>query len=205
MKQNSHQGCSSWNPVGSWAFWYPVCLGRAVWYCGVLLPWPHIERTSAHAQACPTFQDPNDCSPPGSSVHGILQARILECFAISFSRGSSQPRDRTHISYIGRQILPCLSHQGGLHRGHMKENVAQTSTLLSMGRVMKDPSGLCPWWLTDTMCVTLWITDAQWQEQRVFISFFSITLSFPHLQNPKDICASFVGMLAKLQVIFGNC
>ena len=38
------------------------------------------------------------CSPPGSSVHGILQARILEWVAISFSRGSSRPRDRTPIS-----------------------------------------------------------------------------------------------------------
>ena len=41
-----------------------------------------------------------DCSPPGSSVHGILQARILELIAISSSRGSSQPRDQTHISYV---------------------------------------------------------------------------------------------------------
>ena len=49
-----------------------------------------------------------DCSPPGSSVHGIFQARILEWLAIFFSRESSWPRDRTHISYvtwIGRQVL----------------------------------------------------------------------------------------------------
>ena len=38
-------------------------------------------------QSCPTLCDPMDCSPPGSSVHGILQARILEWVAISFSRG----------------------------------------------------------------------------------------------------------------------
>ena len=42
-----------------------------------------------------------DCSWPGSSVHGISQARMLEWFAISISRGSFQPRDQTHISYIG--------------------------------------------------------------------------------------------------------
>ena len=46
-----------------------------------------------------------DCSPPGSSVHGISQARILEWVAISFSRLSSQPRAQTHVSGIGRQIL----------------------------------------------------------------------------------------------------
>ena len=52
------------------------------------------------AQSCPTLCDPMDCSPPGSSVHGIHQARILEWIAISFSRGSSQPRDRTQVSHI---------------------------------------------------------------------------------------------------------
>jgi len=41
-----------------------------------------------------------DCSPPGSSVHGILQARVLEWVAIPFSRGSSQSRDQTQVSEI---------------------------------------------------------------------------------------------------------
>ena len=47
------------------------------------------ESESEVAQSCPTLWDPVDCSPPGSSAHGILQARILEWVAISFSRGSS--------------------------------------------------------------------------------------------------------------------
>ena len=51
-----------------------------------------------------------DCSLPGSSVHGIFQARILEWVAISFSRRSSWSRDWTCISWIGRHSLP-LSHQ----------------------------------------------------------------------------------------------
>ena len=49
---------------------------------------------------CPTLCDPMDCSPPVSSLHGISQARKLEWIAISFSRGSSQPRNWTHISFI---------------------------------------------------------------------------------------------------------
>ena len=49
-------------------------------------------------QLCLTLCDSMDCSPPGSSVHGILQARILEWVAISSSRGSSQPRDQTCVS-----------------------------------------------------------------------------------------------------------
>ena len=57
------------------------------------------------AQSCSPLCDPMDCSPPGSSVHGIFQARILEWLAISSSRGSSRLRDRTHVSCIGRQVL----------------------------------------------------------------------------------------------------
>ena len=49
--------------------------------------------------------NPIDYKPPGSSVHGISQLRILEWVAISFSRGSSWPRDRTHVYCISRQIL----------------------------------------------------------------------------------------------------
>ena len=52
------------------------------------------------AQSCPTLCDPMDWSPPGSSIHGILQARILEWAAYPFSRGSSQPRNRTGVSCI---------------------------------------------------------------------------------------------------------
>ena len=51
-------------------------------------------------QSCLTLCDPMDCSPPGSSVHGILQARILEWIAMPSSRGSSQPRDRPHVSWV---------------------------------------------------------------------------------------------------------
>ena len=57
------------------------------------------------SKSCLTLCDPMDCSPPGFSVHGISQARVLEWVAISFSRGSSWTRDRTHVSWICRWIL----------------------------------------------------------------------------------------------------
>ena len=63
-------------------------------------------------QLRPTLCNPMDCSLLGSCVHGIPQARILEWVTIPFSRGSSQPRDQTHVSYvfcIGRQVLYHLS------------------------------------------------------------------------------------------------
>ena len=60
------------------------------------------------AQSCLTLCNPMDCSLPGSSIHGIFQARILEWVAISFCRGSTRPKDRTHLSCVScldRQIL----------------------------------------------------------------------------------------------------
>ena len=58
--------------------------------------------------------NPMDCNPAGSSVHGILQARILEWVAISFSRESSWPRDRTWVSWDDRRILYHLSPEADL-------------------------------------------------------------------------------------------
>ena len=55
---------------------------------------------------------PEDCSLPGSSVHGILQARILEWVAISFSRGSSQPRDWTLVSCIAGEFFAVWARRG---------------------------------------------------------------------------------------------
>ena len=64
---------------------------REVWKC---------ESESEVAQSCPTLCDPMACSLPGSSIHGIFQARVLEWGAIAFSRGSSRPRDRSQVSRI---------------------------------------------------------------------------------------------------------
>ena len=57
------------------------------------------------AQSCLTLCDSLDCSPPGSSVHGILQARMLEWVAIPFSRRSSWPRDQTQVSHIAGRFF----------------------------------------------------------------------------------------------------
>ena len=57
------------------------------------------------AQSCPTFCNPMDYNPPGSSVHEILQEIILEWVAISFSRGSSRPRDQTWVSCIASRFF----------------------------------------------------------------------------------------------------
>ena len=64
-----------------------------------------VKWVSEVAQSCLTLCDPMDCSLSGSSAHGIFQARVLEWIAISFSRGSSQPRNQTRVSRIaGRRF-----------------------------------------------------------------------------------------------------
>ena len=59
-----------------------------------------VKSESEITQLCLTLCDDMDCSLPGSSIHVIFQARVLEWVAISFSRGSSQPRDRTQVFHI---------------------------------------------------------------------------------------------------------
>ena len=65
----------------------------------------HIKVKVLVAQLCPILYNPMDCGPPGSSILGILQARILEWIAISFSRGSSQFRDQTQVSCTARSFF----------------------------------------------------------------------------------------------------
>jgi len=78
------------------------------------------------AQLCPTLCNPMDCSPSGSSVHGILQARILEWVAIPFSRGSSRPRDQTQVFHTaGRFFTVHATREDGM--GRLREQQLQRS------------------------------------------------------------------------------
>ena len=80
------------NTKRCWTFLSVVCM------CAKLL------------QLCPTLPDPMDCSPPGSSVHWVFQARILAWVAMSFSRGSSLPRELTLISCVSCITGGFLTH-----------------------------------------------------------------------------------------------
>ena len=98
----------------------------------------HLVLCCAVAQSCPTLCDPLDCSPPGSSVHGILQARILEWVAMASSRGCSQPRDQTQVSRIA----------GGFFIIWAPGNISQYS---------------CPFfswnWTLSCICVESWVEE----------------------------------------------
>ena len=86
------------------------CSSSTLYKPACLFQLPNVSSTdllwSEVSQSCPTLCDPMDCSLPGSSIHGLLQARVLEWVAISFSRGSSRPRDRTQVSCIPGLLGP---------------------------------------------------------------------------------------------------
>ena len=84
---NNDQGRRRWASEKRREMGKPTRL-RSQWACAQSL------------QLCPTLCDSMDCSPPGSSLHGILQARILKCIVTSSSGESSRPRDQTHISCV---------------------------------------------------------------------------------------------------------
>ena len=81
--------------------------------------------------SCPTLCDPLDCSPPGSFVHGILQARTLEWVAISFSRGSSPPRDWTPISCLAGRFF--TTEPPGKPSFHLRESKKKSAKAWSLG------------------------------------------------------------------------
>ena len=85
----------------------------------------HFGGDGMHAQLCPTLCDPLDCSPAGSSVHGIFQARILEWVATSYSRGYSQPEDWTWFFMALPQEAQYSLH--GMPKKQPKQNTVSHS------------------------------------------------------------------------------
>ena len=118
LVNNPHAMRETW--VRSLGWEDPLEKGKAT-HCSILawgIPWTMGSQRVGHdwvtftftfhlvAQLCLTLCNPRDYSPPGSSVHGILQARILEWVAMPSSRGSSQHRDQTQVSHTAGGFFP---------------------------------------------------------------------------------------------------
>ena len=108
-------------------------------------------------ESCPTLCDPMDCSPPGFSVHGILQPRILEWVAMPSSRGSSCPgiEPASVVSCIGRQVLYHKCHLGGgcvCVRAHMRAR--------PLG------SAVCVCVRSPCACVQVWVCVCERERER---------------------------------------
>ena len=111
----SHFQFITWNfshnsPLFSPFSWYGKTLLQMANFLSVWVPeWLICVCVCVPAQSCMTLCDPLDRSPPASSVHGVFQARVLEGVVVSFSRGSSRPRDGSYIFSTGRQTLNCCT------------------------------------------------------------------------------------------------
>ena len=130
-------------------------------------------------QSCPTLCDPMDCSPLGSSVHGILQTRVLKWVAMPSSRGSSQPRDWTcsfHVSCIGRWVLYHKHHLGSL--SYTPHVFLGTSLALVNGRTR-----------TDSWCTELGAVNrlAKWNQVNSPKSSFSCSTSACRPLSPQHL------------------
>ena len=127
--------------------WCPLCFGRIPWPCGAPVGIVKV----LVIQPCLTLCNPMDCSPPGSSVHGIFQASILEWVAIPFSRGFSQLRDESRSPALQADSLlsePSFSIQYYYEDLEECNNLAQTwgsvfVILLFFPRDTED----CPLWI----------------------------------------------------------
>ena len=141
-------------------------------------------------QSCPTLCDPVDYSPPGSSVHGILQARVLEWVAISFSRGSSQPRDRTQVSCIaGRRFTVWATRKCSISlsrlyyvlstvlvpRNHTEQNNPLPSWC-SWSSQETGPDEEYLLWLLSSSEITNWQTS--WSPRSYFVGLTLYTFDF---------------------------
>ena len=117
----------------------------------------------AHAQSCPTLCDPVDYSPPASSVHGVFQVRILEWVAISYSRGSSQPRHQTRVSCIGRPIL--------YHWATWEDSLCSTCILIiSICVVSTDSRYCCLMWTCIAPGFWVLLTDLTSLKEEILVS-----------------------------------
>ena len=126
----SGQTCFTYTPTDHSLFQCLDCLKTNSWHLTMLCCCCCLWVSAKSLQSCLTLLDPIDCSPPGSSVHGILQARIPEWDAMPSTRGSSPPRDQTHVSYIS-----CISRWVLYHSCHLGCRLIMSSvSYLSLGK-----------------------------------------------------------------------
>ena len=136
-------------------------------------------------ELCLTLCNPMDSNPTGSSVHGISQARRLECVAISFSKGSSRPRDCTHVSCIGKQVLYHLGQEGSPIWVYPKSN--ERVLKRKKQREISNTEGKCMWRQRQKWSYTAssqgipGATEARGSKNKFFPRVFSKSLALQHL------------------------
>ena len=138
------------------------------------------------ASLCLTLWDPVDCSSPGPSVCGIFQARILEWFAISFSRGSSPPRDRTPTPISSLSCIDCVKCSASLRAS---SDLGVTQYLSKGGMLQMGPG--CLSWLSPVGCSiskrswwdTVWFSAAEFLLIKECVPVTYLWLKFHSLES----------------------
>ena len=147
-------------------------------------------------QSCLTLFDLTNCSPPGSSVHGILQTRILEWVATPSSKGSFQLGDQTHVSWNGRQILYYrTTWEAPFRRSRRNQNAVFIQNIVGSGS-RKSHIQITPnkhhhglpgsWSVTRKLLassfsyfpLTIWLTPLLYRKLGVFIVYNSLNTQF---------------------------
>ena len=128
-------------------------------------------------QPCLTLCKQMDCSPPGSSVHEIFQARILEWVAISFSRGSSQPRDQTQVFCTAGRFFTNWATREALGSITTNKTSGGDRILVELFQILKDDAVK----ELHSICQQIWKSQ-QWPQDWKM----SIFISFPKKGNAKE-------------------
>ena len=122
------------------------------------------------ALSCLILCDPLDCSPPGSSIHGILQARVLECIAFFFSRGSSWPRNQTSLSWIYSRIkIRSLIVIFECHSQWLVLNL-----IIQKQRKDNQTQGKCSCFSTYVFSNVAALEQRRWKGKRGFLAFIEV-------------------------------
>ena len=140
-----------WQPTGLLCPWDSPSKNTRVG-CHLLLQCMKVKSESAIAQSCLTLSDPMDCSPPGSSVHGIFQARVLEWGAIGFSLAPLHYRHLSLQRYNDSQLKTTTNEAKNSISGTTKYSEVY---LLYVNEVLKRFSGLFFFFLI-CVCVSHW-------------------------------------------------
>ena len=104
------------------------------------------KKESEVTQSCPTLCNPVDCSLPDFSVHGILQATILEWVVTSFSRGSSPPRDQPRVSCIAGRCFILWATREALLGKKERQLLTPPERMKLLGQSRNDAQLGCVWW-----------------------------------------------------------
>ena len=151
------------------------------------------EWVSEVAQSCPTLCNPMDCSPPGSLVHGIFQAWILEWVAISFSRGSSQPRDRTQVSHVvGTRFTVWATREAVILEPPKIKSVTVSIVLPSISHEVMGP---------DVMILVFCMLSFKPTFSHSSFTFINGLFSFPSLSAIRVVSSAYLRLLIFLLAI----